>query len=452
MGITSSSYTLLPKSIACNGEVEAIFSLAATPNILTNPTDIVLVLDCSASMLGEPFAAMKAGVNTFLDILDEATDDSQNGQIGSGSRVGIVRFAQNASEASSLQTSVADLKQTVADLTISGGTNHEAAFTLASQILECCGNNQKVIVMFTDGKSSAGGSAIPITTAAKAAGVLIYCIVLEGIYGTDIPTASLWVSSPASAFLSVAPDAAALEALFANLAANITKPGATQLQLEGSLIADFQLTEVYPPSKGTAQLLDAHTFRWTMDALGSTSTEGATLRVRMRHIGQKGGDKEPIQQLSYSDAEGNVAIFAPSSIEVDCPEEIVIDPCPSVHLFEADACEDFIQYDLGEIDLHHTGRILECNLMLRNICPNQRTALTLILKEIDRSGKTIQRGFLTFTVPAHHAKGCRNVRVKSIRFVLPDDCMPACSLCEKRRFSLQVLANGVDTDFHCETL
>lgn len=136
MGITSSSYTLLPKSIACNGEVEAIFSLAATPNILTNPTDIVLVLDCSASMLGEPFAAMKAGVNTFLDILDEATDDSQNGQIGSGSRVGIVRFAQNASEASSLQTSVADLKQTVADLTISGGTNHEAAFTLASQMLD----------------------------------------------------------------------------------------------------------------------------------------------------------------------------------------------------------------------------------------------------------------------------------------------------------------------------
>lgn len=93
MGITSSSYTLLPKSIACNGEVEAIFSLAATPNILTNPTDIVLVLDCSASMLGEPFAAMKAGVNTFLDILDEATDDSQNGQIGSGSRAGIVHCA-----------------------------------------------------------------------------------------------------------------------------------------------------------------------------------------------------------------------------------------------------------------------------------------------------------------------------------------------------------------------
>lgn len=91
--------------------------------------------------------------------------------------------------------------------------------------------------------------------------------------------------------MSVAPDAAALEALFANLAANITKPGATQLQLEGSLIADFQLTEVYPPSKGTAQLLDAHTFRWTMDALGNTSTEGATLRVRMRHIGQKAATK-----------------------------------------------------------------------------------------------------------------------------------------------------------------
>lgn len=449
MGITSSSYALLPKSIACNGEVEAIFSLAAAPNILTNPNDIVLVLDCSGSMQGEPFAAMKAGVNTFLDILDESTDNSQDGQIGSGSRVGIVRFAQNASEASPLQTSVANLKQTVADLTISGGTNHTDAFTLASQMLECCGTNQKVIVMFTDGQSTVGGSAVPITTAAKAAGVLIYCIVLEGMNGSDVPNASLWVSSPVSAFLSIAPDAAALEAIFANLAANITKPGATNLQLEGNLHADFQLTEVYPPSKGTAQLLDAHTFRWNMDALGSTNTEGATLRVRMRHIGQNGGNKEPIQQLTYTDTEGNIAVFAASSIEVDCPEEIIIDPCPPAHLLEADACEDFIEYDLGEIDLHHTGRILECSLMLRDICPNRRTALALILKEIDRSGKTIQRGFLTFTVPAHHAKGCRNIRVKSIRFVLPDDEMSACSLCEKRRFSLQVLANGVDTDVSC---
>ena len=44
MGITSSSYTLQPDCICCNGEVEATISLSAAPDILTNPAEIVLVL------------------------------------------------------------------------------------------------------------------------------------------------------------------------------------------------------------------------------------------------------------------------------------------------------------------------------------------------------------------------------------------------------------------------
>ena len=51
------------------------------------------VLDRSGSMAGSPLANMKTGAKTFIDIIDEETDSSQDGTIGSGSRIGIVSFA-----------------------------------------------------------------------------------------------------------------------------------------------------------------------------------------------------------------------------------------------------------------------------------------------------------------------------------------------------------------------
>ena len=43
-------------------------ALTAAPDIISNPTDIVLVLDRSGSMAGAPLASMKAGAKTFIDI------------------------------------------------------------------------------------------------------------------------------------------------------------------------------------------------------------------------------------------------------------------------------------------------------------------------------------------------------------------------------------------------
>lgn len=70
--------------------------MTAAPDILTNPTDIVLVLDRSGSMEGSALASLKAGAKAFIDIIDEATDSAHDGQIGSGSRIGIVSFASTS--------------------------------------------------------------------------------------------------------------------------------------------------------------------------------------------------------------------------------------------------------------------------------------------------------------------------------------------------------------------
>lgn len=64
-------------------------------------------------MAGSPLDNLKSGANKFIDIIEEATDGTPNGQIGSGSRIGIVSFANTAVQNTQLITSVADLKAAV---------------------------------------------------------------------------------------------------------------------------------------------------------------------------------------------------------------------------------------------------------------------------------------------------------------------------------------------------
>ncbi len=449
MGITSSSYTLQPDCICCNGEVEATISLSAAPDILTNPADIVLVLDRSGSMGGSPLVSMKAGADKFIDILDQSTDRQQDGHIGSGSRIAIVSFADTATQNTLFSTSVADLKTAVNSLVAGGETNHADAFTKAVELFDFSNQSQKIIVMFTDGQSTVGGSAVAITDAAKAQGVIIYCIVLAGQDGTNVPAASQWVSTPVASFLSVAPSDADLEDMFEDLASNITKPGATDIQIHAMLSNDFILTEILPPSKGTAFAVNSHTVLWQIDKLGATAPEGAVLHFRMRHVASTSGLKQPLTQLTYTDAENNVVSFPTRSVRTDCPEEVVAEPCPTTVSFTVDGYDDFAQQDLGNFSWESYGHILECSLTLHNICPHRQTALALILTETDDSGQSHPRGFKTFTIPAHHASSCRDIHVKSIRFVLPDDTETSCRVCKNHRLHMQVITHAVESNFHC---
>ena len=52
MGVTNSNKELNVSEIACGGSFQIKLSLTAAPDITTNPTDIVLILDRSGSMQG----------------------------------------------------------------------------------------------------------------------------------------------------------------------------------------------------------------------------------------------------------------------------------------------------------------------------------------------------------------------------------------------------------------
>ena len=452
MGITNSNKELSAARIDCGGSFQVKLSLTAAPDIVSNPTDIVLILDRSGSMAGSALANLKNGAKAFIDIIDEATDGTQDGQIGSGSRIAVVSFASTATQDTQLITSVADLKAAVDALTAGGNTNHADAFTKASELLAAPSTNARVMVMFTDGETTVGPDPSPIAAAARAAGVIIYAIGLSGRGGVDVSALEDWASKPASSYVAITPDDAELEELFKDLARNIAKPGATDVVVTDTVSPCFRITSVAMPTKGTASLLDAETVQWQIDELGVSQSEGAVLEFTVQHIGSCSGTVEVNESISYDDAEGNVVSFPSPELEVDC--DIIVRPeiCPEPVELTVDGCEDTLEFDAGDLGMESLGRIVQLSVTLKNVCPHRRVALAAILTEVDDHGLEYKRGMKTVLVPAHTKESCRDVTVRCIKFVLPeslDVSGSTSSICNARNFKARFIANYIDDDFTC---
>ena len=107
----------------------------------------------------------------------------------------------------------------------------------------------------------------------------------------------------------------------------------------------------------------------------------------------------------------------------------------------------------GDTYLESLGRILQLDVTVKNVCPYKRVALAVILTEIDSSGAEYQRGMKTITIPAHNAPSCRDVLVKCIKFVLPEDLDVSGgtpnAMCNTRNFKVRFIAHNIDTDYQC---
>ena len=453
MGITSSNKQISADRIDCGGTLKVTLALSAAPDISTNPTDIVLALDRSGSMAGQPLADLKAGARTFLEIIEEATDGTADGVIGSGSRVGIVSFAGTATADTQLITSVADLNAAVDALTAGGPTNHADAFTKAAALFDPASSNARVIVLFTDGKTTAGPPAAPIADAAKASGVIIYCIGLVGEDGIDVDSLNQWATDPDDSHVVVTPDSGDLEELFRDLAANISKTGATDIVIDEVVNPDFTITSLDTPTKGTAVLADGNTIQWKIAQLGVMGNEGAALEFSIRHTGQSSGRFPVNQSITYSDAEGNQVVFPDPAVTVDCGPAVCPEPCPAPVELTVEGCRDWVTLDAGEVRLESQGRILQLEVTVKDVCPGRRTALAVLLWEVDGQGREHQRGMKTYALPAHGGPGCRDILVRCVRFVLPESLDVSggspVSLCRPRQFRVRLIAHSIDTDCAC---
>lgn len=451
MGISNSTKIPTAATIPCGGTFDVTLTLTAEPDILTNPTDIVLILDRSGSLTGNAFENMKNGAKKFIDIIAESTGGAA-GEIGSGSTIGIVSFASTATQDTQLITSVDTLKNAVDALTAGGATNHADAFINASQLFNPASANAKIFVLFTDGVTTAGGPPAPIAEAAKAQGVIIYVIGLAGNGGIDVDALREWASDPDSAYVSITPDDEELEDLFEDLAKNITNPGATNIVITEQVTDCFSIVALSAPTKGVATIVDNKTLHWEISELGVTQSEGAVLTFSLVHNGLCSGILPINQEITYTDNEGNVANFGDPVIEVDCSIDVFPEACPASVELCIDGCEDSIEYDAGDLEMESLGRILQLDVTLKNVCPHKRVALAVLLNEVDNQDHEYKRGMKTMVIPAHGGMRCRDLTVRCIKFVLPEELDVSGStnsICNSRKFRAQFIANYIDYDFNC---
>lgn len=451
MGIINSNKELNKTTINCDETFNVTLSITGAPDIVTNPTDIVLILDKSGSMTGDPLTNLKLGAKKFVEIIDEATDGTQDGQIGNGSHIGIVSFSNTATQDTGLITSVANLNTAIDALVADGLTNHEDAFIKAIDLFDENSTNAKVIVMFTDGITTAGGNPVPVATQAKADGIIIYSIGLIGDNGIDVDAINAWSSEPSSAYVAITPDDDDLEELFEELARNISIPGATNIEITDTVDSCFKITNIVDVSKGDTEILADNVIKWTIDELGTTTTEAATLEFTLERVGNCTGTIEVNDNIEYEDTEGNIVTFPSPTIEVTCDNLNCIEGCPTPVDIVVEGCNDTIEYDAGDIYLDSLGRILELKATIKNVCPNRRVALAVIVTEVDANNIEHKRGIKTMEIPAHTLPTCNDIIINCIRFVLPESLDTTGNnnaICNARNFKARFIAHYIDNDFN----
>ena len=272
--------------------------------------------------------------------------------------------------------------------------------------------------------------------------------------GVDEDALEDWASKPASSYVAITPNDEELKDLFEDLAKNITKPGATGIEITDHINPCFRITSVDAPTKGTATLIDATTLRWRIAELGVIASEGASLTFTVQHAGSCSGTLEVNEAIEYSDNEDNTADFPSPEIAVNCGISVLPERCPTPVNVTIGGCEDTVEFDAGALALESLGRILQLSVTLQNVCPNRRVALAAILTEVDDAGLEHQRGLKMVTVPAHTQASCANVTVRCIKFVLPqhlDVTTATGSICGTRSLRARFIANYIDYDFACCT-
>lgn len=181
-------------------------------------------------------------------------------------------------------------------------------------------------------------------------------------------------------------------------------------------------------------------------------SEGAELEFTVEHAGGCTGEVEVNDSISYDDREGNIANFPSPTILVDCGTDIIPEPCPEPVEISIHGCEDTVEIDAGDLEISSLGRILQLDVTLNNICPYKRVALAVILNEIDDKGEEYKRGLKTMVIPAHTSDSCRDVLVRCIKFVLPEELDVSGTpggICSERNFTANFIAHYIDNDFEC---
>ena len=114
-------------------------------------------------------------------------------------------------------------------------------------------------------------------------------------------------------------------------------------------------------------------------------------------------------------------------------------------------CSDTVACSIANVQPAAQGRMVEIGVRVRSVCPGKRTALGILLHELDANDVEYVRGMKSMTLPAHSESSCRDIVVEGIRFVLPEDIsMGDEGGCGERRFRVRTHVHYVDVNGSCD--
>lgn len=146
-------------------------TVAAEEHSSVRPTDFYIVLDVSGSMYNERMTqAKKACANLVTETLDLNVH-----------RLGIITFGSSARLISELSRNKNELLDAIKTISANGSTNMSAGISLAYSSLSKS-NNDKAIILITDGEPDSSSAARDNANSAKKAGISIATI---GVSGAD---------------------------------------------------------------------------------------------------------------------------------------------------------------------------------------------------------------------------------------------------------------------------
>lgn len=170
-----------------NNQQEATASPPITPS---SERDVVLVLDTSGSMGGEPLEQTKRAAEKFVDTV-----------LAESANVAIVNYEDSADMASDFTNNASELKRIINELYDGGGTNIESGLKMAEQMLAQSNAEKKIIVLMSDGQPNdglVGEELISYSDTLKENGTYIYTLGFFESMGDEKSDAQLLMEGIAS--------------------------------------------------------------------------------------------------------------------------------------------------------------------------------------------------------------------------------------------------------------
>lgn len=240
-------------------------TLVSTAEEKIIPTDIVLVIDQSGSMMGTNMNALKPAALNFINKINFSKH-----------RVGIVGYSDQIVTTLDFTADKTQLVDTVNNIQASGGTYIVPAVNKAVSMLQSKRSDAKpVVIVLTDGMASDRGQAADAAKVAKEQGVIFYTIGMYGkasnanVSGTteyvvNKTLEELATSAEHHHFIGVEKLDATLKETYEKIASTIGTDKAKNVVITQTLPEEFEYVEGSADRNVPRPTVSGKTITWTM--------------------------------------------------------------------------------------------------------------------------------------------------------------------------------------------